>query len=157
MWNPVSLNLRQATWSLCSERSSAQTRRKLQLADPMSKWEFFSLPSKFWSWVTLITPSSTISTTWVTSSTSFTRFIMSTLLGHFEQVAWEEGSDTVWRTTEAGMEEEDKEVWHHGLESGTHPFIVVPSGVFQLCSPRPLSWRQLLLQVTQHWWDSQGM
>ena len=35
---------------------------------------------------------------------------MSTLLGHFEQVAWEEGSDTVWRTTEAGMEEEDKEV-----------------------------------------------
>ena len=43
-------------------------------------------------------------------SYSFTRFIMSTLLSHFEQVAWEEGSDTVWRTTEAGMEEEDLEV-----------------------------------------------
>ena len=26
------------------------------------------------------------------------------------QVAWEEEVDTVWRTTEAGMEEEDKEV-----------------------------------------------
>ena len=42
---------------------------------------------------------------------------MSTLLGHFEQVAWEEGSDTVWRTTEAGMEEEDKEVFQNGLDT----------------------------------------
>ena len=29
---------------------------------------------------------------------------------YFEQVAWEEETDTVWRTTEAGVEEEDKEV-----------------------------------------------
>ena len=29
---------------------------------------------------------------------------------YFDQVAWEEETDTVWRTTEAGVEEEDKEV-----------------------------------------------
>ena len=37
LWNSVSFNLRQATWSLFSGRSSVQTRTKLQLEDPMSK------------------------------------------------------------------------------------------------------------------------
>ena len=32
------------------------------------------------------------------------------VLNSFDQVVWEEESDAVWRTTEAGVEEEDKEV-----------------------------------------------
>ena len=40
------------------------------------------------------------------------------------QVAWEEEVDTVWRTTEAGMEEEDKEVTQvFFLKTGLGPLI----------------------------------
>ena len=72
------------------------------------------------------------------------------VLSSFDQVGWEEESDAVWRTTEAGVEEEDKEVSFKSsswLNASTisimimaWPFpLMAPSGVFQLRPPWPLS------------------